>query len=417
MIQLVFKIRIIMYRYIGIVGIVVFLCIAYLLSNNKRKIPYKTVIYGLITQFVIAAFMLRTPVGIEIFELVNRLFVKILSYSNHGARLLFGSLVDSQEIGATLAFQALPVIIFISAIMAILVYFRVIQFVIKILAKIFYKVLKITGVEAFISSLLIFMGIETITGVKDYIKNMNDSRVFTIMVTFMSTIAGSVMAAYVNFGAEAGHLLTASLMSAPAAILISKMMIPDPETKEVNTLDTLKIERKEKNLIEAVANGTSEGLNLVLQIGAMLIAFISIIYLVNGIFGFIFNRIFGIPGFTLQKLFGFILSPVAVLIGIPSAESIEVGNLLGIKTIFTEFLSYLQLKTHIVNETLSARTIAISTYALCGFTHFGSVAILIGGIGTLVPTKKSIVARLAIKSLIAGFLATMMTAAFASILL
>ena len=239
----------------------------------------------MITQFIIATFMLKTPIGVIIFKGVNRFFVKLLSYSDHGAKLLFGSLVESEEIGATLAFQALPVIIFISALMAILVYFGVIQFFIKILARIFYKTLKITGVEAFVSSLLIFMGIETITGVREYIKNMNESRIFTIMVTFMSTIAGSVMAAYINFGAEAGHLLTASLMSAPAAILISKIMIPDEDITEMNTLDTLKIEKRGKNLIEATANGTSDGLNLVLQIAAMLIAFMSIIYLFNDVSG------------------------------------------------------------------------------------------------------------------------------------
>ena len=397
-----------MFRFVGFFGILFFLFIAYLLSNNRRKIPYKTVVLGIITQFVIAAFMLRTPVGVAIFEGVNKFFVKLLGYSDHGARLLFGALVDSDKIGATLAFQALPVIIFISALMGILVYFGVIQFFIKILARIFYRTLRITGVEAFVSSLLIFMGIETITGVKEYIKNMNESRIFTIMVTFMSTIAGSVMAAYINFGAEAGHLLTASLMSAPAAILISKIMIPDVDNKEVNTLDSLKIEKKGKNLIEAVANGTSEGLNLVLQIAAMLIAFMSIIYLLNDIIG--------ISGYSLKTLLGYLLSPVAILIGIPAAESVEVGNLLGIKTIFTEFISYLELKTHILNQTLSPRTIAITTYALCGFTHFGSIAILIGGIGTLVPSKKAIVSKLAIKSLIAGFLATVMTAAVASIL-
>jgi len=406
-----------MTKFIGLLGIVFFLFIAYLLSNNKKAIPYKTVVYGLLTQFTIAVFMLKTPIGVEIFKMVNKVFVKVLNYSNHGSRLLFGSLVDSQEIGATLAFQALPVIIFISALMAILVHFGIIQFLIKFLARIFYRILKITGVEAFIASLLIFMGIESITGVKDYIKNMNDSRIFTIMVTFMSTIAGSVMAAYVNFGAEAGHLLTASLMSAPAAILISKIMMPDPDTNEVNTLDTLQIKKKDKNLIGAIANGTSDGLNLVLQVAAMLIAFVSIIYLVNGLFGFTFNRIPGLNGLTLQKLMGYILSPIAVLIGIPPSESIEVGNLLGIKTIFTEFLSYLQLKTHIISQSLSPRTIAITTYALCGFTHFGSVAILIGGIGTLVPVKKPVVSRLAIKALIGGFLATMMTAAFASLLI
>ncbi|MGD2087248.1 MAG: nucleoside transporter C-terminal domain-containing protein [Candidatus Aminicenantes bacterium] len=398
-----------MHRFSGILGILIFLLVAYLLSNNRKKIPYKTVIFGLITQLVIAVFMLKTPIGVKIFDWVNNAFVKVLSYSDKGSGFLFGKLVDSQDIGATLAFQVLPLIIFVSALMGILIYLGVVQFLVKLLARVFYKTLKITGVEAFISSLLIFMGIESITGVKDYIRKMNDSRVFTIMTTFMATIAGSVMLAYMSFGAKAGHLLTASLMSAPAAILISKIMIPDTETDETDPLEKIQMEKKEKNIIEAAANGTSQGLNLSLQIGAMLIAFISIIYLLNDVVG--------LSGFTLERLMGYALAPVAFLIGIPLNESVDVGQLLGIKTIFTEFLSYLQLKTHIVNETLSPRTIAITTYALCGFTHFGSIAILIGGIGTLVPEKKPVVSRLAIKALIAGFLATMMTAAIAGLLI
>lgn len=398
-----------MYRYTGILGIIVFLLIAYFMSNNRKKIPYKTVVFGLITQLALALFMLKTPVGVGIFQWVNRAFVKVLSYSDQGSMFLFGSLVNSREIGAIVAFQVLPLIIFVSALMGILVYLGVIQLVVKWLARIFYKTLKITGVEAFIASLLIFMGIESITGVKDYIRGMNDSRIFTIMTTFMSTIAGSVMAAYISFGAEAGHLLTASLMSAPAAILISKIMIPDTEKGETDPLETIRIEKKSKNLIEAAANGTSGGLNLALQIGAMLIAFISIIYLLNDVVG--------ISGMSLKKIMGYILAPVAFLIGVPLEEAVEVGNLLGIKTIFTEFLSYVELGKHIAAQTLSPRTVSITTYALCGFTHFGSIAILIGGIGTLVPSKKSVVSKLALKALAAGFLATMMTAAIAGLLM
>ncbi len=396
-----------MHKYSGILGLIVFLLIAYAFSNNRKKIPYKTVIAGLLTQFALALFMLRTPIGVQIFKAVNYAFVKVLSYSDKGAEFLFGKLVSSPDIRAIVAFQVLPLIIFVSAIMGILVYLGVIQFIVKLFARLFYKTLKITGVEAFISSLLIFMGIETITGVKDYIRNMNESRLFTVMTTFMSTIAGSVMAAYINFGAEAGHLLTASLMSAPAAILLSKIIIPDTDSSDKDPLDTIRMEKTEKNVIEAAANGTSQGLNLALQIGAMLIAFMAIIYLLNDIVG--------LSGFTLEKILGYILSPVAFLIGIPINESVQVGNLLGIKTIFTEFLAYLQLKSHIAAATLSPRTIAITTYALCGFTHFGSIAILIGGIGTLVPSQKPVVSKLALKALLAGFLATMMTAAIAGL--
>jgi len=398
-----------MLQYGGILGIIVFLLIAYLLSTNRKKIPFKTVIVGILLQFLIAVFMLKTFVGVQIFKAVNKGFVSLLNYSNYGAKFVFGSLVESEKIGAKVAFQVLPLIIFVSAIMGILLYFGVIQFIIKIFAKLFYKTLNITGVEAFTGSLLIFMGIETITGVKDYIRNMNRSRLFTIMTVYMSTIAGSVMAAYVSFGAEAGHLLTASLMSAPAAIAISKIMIPDEKKEEDDSLDNIKIARGENNVIEAVANGTNDGLNLALQVGAMLIAFVSIIYLLNDIVG--------ISGITLEKLMGYVFSPFAFLIGISPAESVEVGKLLGIKTVFNEFISYVQLKSHIVDKTLSPRNITISTYALCGFANFGSIGIILGGIGSIAPEKKTMAAQLSIKALIAGLLAAFMTAAVVSILI
>lgn len=398
-----------MHRFIPLIGIFIFLSIAFLFSNNRKKIPLRTVVAGLVTQLLIALFMIKTPLGVKIFKGVNYFFVKLLGYSDKGAKFLFGSLVDNYDIGATLAFQVLPVIIFVSAIMGVLVHLGVIQFVVKGFARVFYKTLKVTGVEAFISSLLIFMGIESVTGVKDYIANMNESRLFTIMTTFMSTIAGSVMAAYISFGAQAGHLLTASLMSAPAAIIISKIMIPDEEAGEEDPLEKIKIQKKSHNLIDAVASGTSDGLNLALQIGAMLIAFISIIYLLNDVVG--------ISGMTLERLVGYMLAPVAFLTGIPWSESVQVGQLLGIKTIFSEFLAYMKFQDPVVMQALSPRSIAITTYALCGFTHFGSIAILIGGIGTLVPSQKQVVTKLALKALLAGFLATQMTAAVAAIIL
>ncbi|MBS3819411.1 NupC/NupG family nucleoside CNT transporter [bacterium] len=398
-----------MLRFSGLLGIVVFLFIAYLLSSNKKNIPLRTVIVGIALQFGIAVFMLKTYVGVQIFKAVNKGFVSLLNYSNYGARFVFGSLVESEKIGAQVAFQVLPLIIFVSAVMGVLLYFGVIQFIIKILARLFYKTLNITGVEAFTSSLLIFMGIETITGVKDYIRNMNRSRLFTLMTVFMSTIAGSVMAAYVSFGAEAGHLLTASLMSAPAAIAISKIIIPDEKKEEEESLDKIKIKREENNVIEAVANGTQDGLNLALQVGAMLIAFVSIIYLLNDIVG--------LSGMTLEKLMGYLFSPVAFLIGISPPEAVEVGQLLGIKTVFNEFISYAQLQSHIAKETLSPRSIAIATYALCGFANFGSIGIILGGIGGIAPEKKPMAAQLAIKSLVAGLLAAFMTASVVSVLI
>jgi CNT family concentrative nucleoside transporter len=308
-----------------------------------------------------------------------------------------------------MAFQVLPLIIFVSALMGLLVWLGVIRVIVRGFAWVFYKTLDITGIEAFMAALQIFLGIEGVTGAGAYIQKMNEARLFTLMVTFMGTIAGSVMAAYVSFGASAGHLMTASILAAPAGILMARLMMPDTQGGESEPLDAIRIESPEKNAVEAVANGAGAGLKLALEIGAMLIAFISLLYLLNDVVG--------LSGITLERLMGYALAPFAILIGIPPGEALTVGKLLGVKVVFTEFLSYLQLKDLIASGALSARSIAITTYALCGFTHFGSIAIMIGGIGGLVPQQKPVVSRLALKALVAAFLANCMTAAVAGLFL
>ena len=399
-----------MEKVLSVTGIFVFLLIAFLLSSNRKAIPWKTVLISLLLQFLTALFMLKTSVGIKLFEIFNRIFLAFLSYSDKGAEFLFGKLVHDTNIGAIVAFKVLPVIIFVSSFMAVLAYLRIIEYTIKILAHIFYRTMGISGAEAFASSLFIFMGIETITGLKEYIEEMTDSEIFLVMTAFLATIAGSVMATYVSFGASAGHLMAASLMSAPAAVALSKLMVPETETpKTAYDIKSVKYKRHRGNLVSAAANGASDGLALSLQIAAMLIAFVAMIYMVDSWLK--------PTGITLEKLLGWTFSPFAVLMGIPPKEAVDVGVLLGTKTVFNEFLAYLQLHSHIVNHTLSQRAIVISSYALCGFANFGSIAIMIGGIGTLAPSKKEFVTRLSIKALIAGTLASFMTASFASILL
>ncbi|MCD6455064.1 MAG: NupC/NupG family nucleoside CNT transporter [Candidatus Aminicenantes bacterium] len=399
-----------MEKVLSVTGIFVFLLIAFALSSNRKAIPWKTVLISLLLQFLTALFMLKTSVGIKLFEIFNRIFLAFLSYSDKGAEFLFGKLVHDTNIGAIVAFKVLPVIIFVSSFMAVLAYLRIIEYTIKILAHIFYRTMGISGAEAFASSLFIFMGIETITGLKEYIEEMTDSEIFLVMTAFLATIAGSVMATYVSFGASAGHLMAASLMSAPAAVALSKIMVPETETpKTAYDIKSVKYKRHRGNLVSAAANGASDGLALSLQIAAMLIAFVAMIYMVDSWLK--------PTGITLEKLLGWTFSPFAVLMGIPPKEAVDVGVLLGTKTVFNEFLAYLQLHSHIVNHTLSQRAIVISSYALCGFANFGSIAIMIGGIGTLAPSKKEFVTRLSIKALIAGTLASFMTASFASILL
>ncbi len=399
-----------MYRLVSVFGIAVFLFIAYLLSLDRKRIPWKTVGISLGLQFIIALFMLKTPIGYRLFKVLNDIFMAFLSYSDKGAEFLFGSLVKDTKIGAIVAFKVLPVIIFVSSFMAILAHLRIIEYTIKLLAHIFYRTLGISGAEAFASSLFIFMGIETVTGLKDYMEEMTDSEIFVIMTAFLATIAGSVMATYVSFGASAGHLMAASLMSAPAAVALAKIMVPQTQVpKTAVDLSGVHYKRTSHNIIEAAAQGASDGMNLALQIAAMLIAFVALIHMVDSWLS--------PTGLTLEKLLGWVFSPFALLMGIPWHEAKDVGVLLGIKTVFNEFLAYLQLHNHIVNGTLSRRSIAIASYALCGFANFGSIAIMIGGIGALAPSKKEVVARLSIRALIAGTLASFMTASFAAILL
>lgn len=398
-----------MQKLTALVGIAVFLLIAVLFSRKRRSISWRTVWAGLLLQGLIAILMLKTPVGKWLFFWINRGFDKLQAFSNVGSRFVFGKLCDANEIGAIIAFQVLPLIIFVSALMGLLIYLGIIPLVVRFFARIFLKTMRITGIEAFMAALQIFMGIEAVTAAGGYIRRMNESRLFTLMVTFMGTIAGSVMAAYVSFGAQAGHLLTASLLSAPAAVVIAKIMIPDDSLLEAEPIDAIHLDKPEKNFIEALANGAASGLQLALQIGAMLIAFVATVALVSACLGKL--------GISLQKVMGYAMAPFSILLGIPVRESVAVGNLLGVKVLFNEFLAYLQLQTHMVQATLAPRTIEIATYALCGFTNFGSMAIMIGGIGALVPEQKPVVARLALKALLAGFLANMMAAAVASILL
>ena len=300
----------------AIAGIVIFPFIAFLLSENRKKISWLTVFMGIFLQFLIALFMLKTAWGQKAFKVLNDIFMALLGYSDRGAQFLFGNLVNDTKIGAIVAFKVLPIIIFISSFMYILAYLGVIQVVIKLLARVFYRSMKISGAEAFASALFIFMGIETVTGIKRYVEEMTDSEIFLIMTAFLSTIAGSVMATYVSFGAKAGHLMAASLMSAPAAVVMAKMMVPEKEVpKTAFTIKDVKFEVRERNIVEAAAQGASDGMNLALQIAAMLIAFVSLIYM--------FDSWFSAAGLSLEKILGYLFSPFAFLMGIPWKEAIR----------------------------------------------------------------------------------------------
>jgi CNT family concentrative nucleoside transporter len=395
-------------RFISFAGIFVFLVLAYLISENKKSINYRIVAWGMSLQLVFALFILKTKFGELLFAGVRKGFGLLIGFSDKGAGFVFGNLVNNTAIGAIFAFKLLPVIIFVSSLMGILYYFGVIQFFVVIGARIMRKTMKISGAESLCAALLVFMGIEATTAVKEYIKSMTRSELFVVMSAFMATIASSVMVTYASFGAEPGHLLAASIMSAPAAVVIAKLMVPETQAPQTSGAVEFKTARKEHNVIEAAANGASLGLNLALQVAAMIIAFIGLVWMIDALFG--------IFGTSFDKAAGYLFSPFAVLMGIPFNEALAVGKLLGTKTVFNEFLAYLELKNLIAQGSLSARSVVISTYALCGFANFGSLAILIGGLGGIVPERKGEVAGLGIKAMISGTFACFITACIAGVL-
>jgi len=417
-------------RIVSFAGLFVMMGLAWALSENRRRVSLRTVIAGLALQLVFALLVLGTKPGREIFEWAEAGFNALLAASNEGARFLFGKLVtDELKVGdsplpvlAVVAFQVLPIVIFFSAFAGILYYLGITQAVVRAMARIMQKAMNTSGAESLAVALFVFLGIESTTAIIEYIRRMTRSELFTLMAGFMATIAGSVMGAYVSFGVEAGHLLAASVMSAPAAIVIAKMMIP--ETEEPLTRGHVRFEppREAVNVIDAAARGAGQGLTLALNIGAMLIAFVGLVALVNLALGAASGPLV-VRGWvdeplTLQRLLGHLFSPLAYVMGMASWDDAQaVGQLLGTRTVLNEFVAYQQMQELIRQGAVSPRAAVIATYALCGFANFGSVAILIGGLGAIDPQRTGLVARLGIRSMVSGMLACFMTACYAGMLL
>lgn len=392
----------------SLAGIFVFIGLCWLISEDRKKVNWATVLWGLGLQFLFALVILKTKAGLWLFDFARIAFGRVIGFSDKGATFIFGNLVNDMNVGAIFAFKVLPVIIFVSSLFGILFYFGVIQFFVVIGAKIMRRSMRLSGAEAFGAAMFAFMGIEAATAVKEYIRNMTRSELFVIMSAFMGTIASSVMVTYSMFGAEPGHLLAASIMSVPAAVLIAKVMVPEQAVPETSGGADYRTEKTEKNVVEAAANGASLGVNLAIQVAAMIIAFIGLVWMINYILHF--------AGLSFEGIMSWAFWPFAVLMGIPPSEAAAAARVLGTRTVFNEFIGYLQLKDLIASGTLSPRSIVIMTYALCGFANFGSMAILIGGIGGLAPEKKSEASSLGIKSIISGTLASFITACIAGIL-
>jgi CNT family concentrative nucleoside transporter len=444
-------------RLVSLLGMFVMLGIGWLLSVNRKAVQWNVVIWGTVLQLIFALIILKTPFGQAFFNGINNVVVALLGFTVEGARFLFGDLVWNNvpvgtgdptgnapmtpatgqvaRTGAFFAFNVLPTIIFFSSLMTVMYYLGFMQKVVKGMAWIMMRTMKTSGAETLSSAGNIFLGqTEAPLLIKPFVKTMTNSELFAVMTGGFATVAGGVMAAYVGmllhlFPDIAGHLMAASVMSAPAGLVFAKMMYP--ETEEPLTRGSLRveIENPDTNVIDAAARGAGEGLSLALNVGAMLLAFIALIAVINSLIGWGGNAINltdwlqgrGMlragEGLSLQVILGWLLAPLAWLMGVPWKDAPEIGTLLGIKTAINEFVGYLQLSTMITESNLSPRSVIIATYALCGFANFSSIAIQIGGIGGLAPNRRSDLAKIGFRAMIAGTLASFMTANIAGALI
>ena len=402
---------------VGILGIFVLLGIAYSLSNNKSKIDFKLVSWGLVIQFLFALLILKSPIGKPVFSYLDKIITKLISFSDAGGDFLFKSFVPDVGFHVGLinfAFRALPTIVFFSGLMAVMYHWGIIQFVVKWIAKGMQKTMGTSGSETLSVSANIFVGqTEAPLMVRPFISKMTKSELMSVMTGGFATAAGGVLALYViwlkDIPGIAGHLLAASVMSAPAAMVIAKIIYP--ETEESETMGDLKVEveKTDTNSLDALGRGATEGLKLAVNVAAMLVAFVSVVAM--------FNYILGFGGTSLQEIMGLLFKPLAWTMGVPWEEAEIMGTLMGEKLVLTELIAYGDLRNFISNGELSERTAIIASYALCGFANFGSIGIQIGGLSSIAPNRRSDIASLAFKAMIGGALASWITASIAGILI
>jgi concentrative nucleoside transporter, CNT family len=409
-----------MQKFTGVLGLITLLGLAYIFSTNRRSIRLKTVAWGLGLQITFAIFVLRVDLGRRIFQAAGDAANRVLSYSYVGSEFVFGPLGQrGSSIGFIFAFQVLPTVIFICALFAILYHYGIMQFIIRIAAWAMTRIMGASGAESMNVAASIFMGqTEAPVTIRPFLPELTRSELMTVMTSGMAHVSGSIMAAYFAYGAEPRHVLSAVIMTAPGTILISKMLVPETEEPKtagrvVMSEDETEKERHE-NLLGAIARGTGDGLHMALNIGAMLIAFLALVALMDGILGGIHRHIAWFPS-SLESIFGVIFSPVAWLIGIPWRDCHAVGNLLGTRMVLNELVAFTQLGPQ--KGTLDPRSFTIATFALCGFANLSSIGIQIGGIGALAPNKRGELARLGFRAMLAGTMANLMSASIAGMLL
>jgi len=412
----------------GLFGLAVLLSIALVFSSRRGEVDWKLVASGIGLQLFFAIIVILVPGGREFFEGLASVFVRIISFATDGAAFIFGPLADPSNLGFIFAFQVLPTIIFFAALMGVLYHIGLMQKIVAGMAWVMLKILRISGAESLSVAANVFVGqTEAPLVVRPYISRMTESELFTMMVGGMATIAGGVLAAYITMlgGADeavrifyAKHLLSASIMAAPATVVIAKILKPETEESLTRGEVKLHVEKTATNVIEAAANGAADGWRLALNVGAMLLAFIALIAMIDYPLGWI-GEISGFDVATertlsLSTILGYALSPLAWVIGVPWQDAIAVGGLIGEKVVTNEFVAYAHMTE--IQDSLSPKALLISTYALCGFANFSSIAIQIGGIGGIAPDRRSDLARLGLLAVLGGTLATMMTATIAGVL-
>ena len=429
-----------MEKFVGFIGILVILGIAYAMSNNRKAINKRLVVVGLVLQWCIALFILKVPLGQAIFKKLGEFISMLLAFSDQGAEFVFGVLAKPEYLsevfgpsnGMVFAFKIAPTIIFVCSLVSILYYLGIMQKVVSVVAKIVFKLMHVSGAEALSNAASVFVGqIEAQIMIRPYVPGMTMSELLASMTGSMACIAGGIMAVYIAMGIPANYLLTASLMAIPGALVISKIVWPETEESETTGEVRLIVEKTDCNLIDAAAHGCSDGMKVAINVIAMLVGFLALIAMIDWFLGLVGDGLSSIGlnlsfiglnlnDLTLSGILGVIFAPIALVMGVPPTEIVNVGGLFGTKIVATEFVAYLDLSAiiHGTSDTvLSHKSIVISTFALCGFANLGSVAMQIGGIGELAPSRRRDLARLGIKALICGTMASYMSATIAGILI
>lgn len=428
----------------AVVGVAAVVAAAWALSTDRRAVSWRIVLWGLGLQVAFALLVLRTPVGVAFFGAVDGVVTAVLGYAAEGARFVFGNLVDDQipvgttppgvggfeprpglvaRSGAFFAFRILPNIIFVSSLMTVLYHLGLMQRVVRGVAWGMQRTLRTSGAETLVAASNIFIGLmESPLVVKPFVARMTESELMAVMTAGMATVSGGVLAAYAGLlvpwePGAAGHLVAASVMSAPAAFVLAKLLVPETDTPVTrDTLGEEEVERPDVNVIDAAARGASEGLELALVVGAILVAFIALVSLANGMVGWA-GGLAGVEGLTLEAMLGWLLAPVAWLLGVPWSDAARVGQLVGLEVVLNEFVAFVRLEELLSSGVaMEGRSVVIALYALTSFANFGSVAMTLAGIGAIAPSRRHDLARLGLRAMLAGLLATLLTAALAGVL-